>query len=563
MKKYTSFRWILLATGLLAIIGLTGMNVYYLYRLHQSAIQSNKENKRHQLDELTAKVKNRFIEVPRGIWKLNSINLEDALVSHEPIPREFNNYLKKISKDSLYSGIYFEFSHLSPSQSPLRFAFSVKEDRLHPIAKFPQIVNDGIGLAKTRMKVFVNDYQFPTKTLFDTNRSMTVTIFNTNDHSIIGYLCLPINNDYLIHDYLQPLLMKTFDPNTQKGLTVWVHNWVKNEVLATSNPKVAFDHKNVQLTVDFRGMFDNWNLKASYSNTPVLESSSTQFFKNLAVLSVGVLLLLGSMVFIFVTAQKERDLAERQAGFLANVTHELKTPISVMMAAGENLSDGRVRDPDRIKSYGTHIYEEAIRLRKMIDKLLDVARADADQLSVKPAIVHLDQLLRNYLDQHYQYLTSAGFTVDVDIESKLPPVNLDASSFETIIGNLIENAVKYSTDDKYLGLRLYQNDKELMLDVEDHGIGIPPNAQKHIFDKFFRVENALTAETKGHGLGLSIVQYLVEHNGGQINLTSQHNKGSIFTLHFPIIEQIDESSVIADGQSPVKSETSQSYVIQE
>lgn len=562
MKKYASFRWILLATGLLAIVGLTGMNVYYLYRLHKSTIQSNKENKRNQLNELAYKVRNRFIEVPKGIWKLNSINLEDALVSHKPIPAEFNKYLKEVSRDSLYKGIYFEFNQLNSAQPSPRFAFNKKTGRLQPVNYFPQIVNDGIGLAKTRMKVFVNDYQLPTKTLFDTNRSMTVTIFNTNDHSIIGYLCLPINNNYLIHDYLQPLLRKTFNPDSQTGLTVWLHNWVKNQVLASSNPKMAFNHKNIQLIVGFPSMFDNWNLKASYSNTPVLESSSTQFFKNLAVMCVGVLLLLGSMVFIFVTAQKERDLAERQAGFLANVTHELKTPISVMLAAGENLADGRVRDPDRIKSYGDHIYEEAVRLRRMIDKLLDVARADADRLPVKPTIVHLEDLLHNYLDQHYQYLTSAGFTVQVDIESNLPPVSLDISNFETIIGNLIENAVKYSTEDKYLGLRLYQRDDHLLMDVEDHGIGIPANVQKHVFDKFFRVENALTAHTKGHGLGLSIVRYLVEHNGGQISLISQYHKGSIFTLHFPIVEVSNELSEAVGGKSS-KTETTQSYVIQE
>ncbi len=563
MKKYASFRWILLATGLMAIIGLTGMNVYYLFELHQSAIQANKENKRHQLDELASTVRNRFTEVPRGIWKLNSVNLEDALVSHKPIPAEFDKYLKEVSSDSLYTGIYFEFNQQTPSKSSSRFTFNDKTAKLRPIEQFPQVVNDGIGLAKTRMKVFVNDYQFPTKTLFDTNRSMTVTIFNTNDHSIIGYLCFPINNDYLVNNYLRPLLRKKIDPASQNGLTVWVYNWVKNEVLASSNPEVNFDQKNVQLVVDFQSMFDNWNLKASYSDGPVLESSSTQFFKNIAVLSVGVLLLLGSMVFIFITAQKERDLAQRQAGFLANVTHELKTPISVMLAAGENLADGRVRDPDRIKSYGSHIYGEAVRLRKMIEKLLDVARADADQLTVKPTIVHLENLLRDYLDQHSHYFASSDFTVDVDVESQLPPVRLDASSFETIIGNLIENAVKYSTDDKYLGLRLYRRDSEILLDIEDHGIGIPPNAQKHVFDKFFRVENALTAHTKGHGLGLSIVQYLVERNGGRINLISQYHKGSIFTLHFPITEENNDPSIIADRKSPFETESSQSYVVQE
>ncbi len=561
MKTYASFRWILLGTGLLAIVGLTGMNAYSLLKLHQTAIHASEENKRHQLRELASTVRNRFFEVPKKIWKMNSPTLDECFASHRSVPGRFNHLLAKVSEDSLYSGIYFEFNYKNPVHPSSQFTFNKETGKLEPVDGFPQVVNDGIGLAKTRMKVFVNDYQYPTRTLFDASRSMTVTIFNTNDHTIIGYLCLPINNDYLLHHFLQPLLEETFNPKKQPGITVWVHNWVKNEALVSSNPKTIYNRKNVQMIVAFPGMFDNWDLQASYSNEPIIEASGSELHKNLVVLCAGALLLLGSMIFIFITAQKERDLAHRQAGFLANVTHELKTPISVMLAAGENLSDGRVRDPGRIRTYGKHIYNEANRLRCMIDKLLDVARADAGQLPVRPSIVQLGDLLHRYLDQHLPYLTSDGFTVNIDIEPQIPPVKVDVSSFETIIGNLIENAVKYSENERYLALRLYHQKNEIRLDVADHGIGIPPNAQKHIFDKFFRVESSLTAHTRGHGLGLSIVQYLVERNGGYITLHSQLEQGSIFTLHFPIIDQPADVARTTGDNAPFETEAPKPYAL--
>jgi len=366
---------------------------------------------------------------------------------------------------------------------------------------------------------------------------MTITLISPKNHRIMGYICLIINNDFLIHGYLQPMLVKTFGKNNPNGITVWVHDWVKNKDLATNNPSVSFNQKKVHINDSFPGLLDNWNLKAAFDELPTVNASRAQFERNLTALGAAVLLLLGSLVFINITAQKERELSLRQTGFLANVTHELKTPLAVMQAAGENLADGRVKDPDRLKSYGKHIYDESVRLRNMIEKLLDVAKTDAGRMNLKQTRQQVDELLKDYLAEHRPYLENEGFTIKFETDKKISPIKIDPDSFQTIMDNLIENAVKYSPEEKFIGIHVSDDKYEVTVEVEDHGLGIPYKAQKHIFDKFFRVEDTLTAHTKGHGLGLSIVKSLIELNGGDIILKSQYRKGSKFLLHFPVLTQ--------------------------
>jgi signal transduction histidine kinase len=135
-----------------------------------------------------------------------------------------------------------------------------------------------------------------------------------------------------------------------------------------------------------------------------------------------------------------------------------------------------------------------------------------------------------------------GFKIALKRDRNIPLVMLDADSFFSIMGNLVENAIKYSTDDKYLGIEVSRDEKFVSVHVRDHGIGIPKSARKYVFDKFYRVENEYTSNTKGHGLGLSIVKNLVELNGGFVTLKSQEGTGSVFTVSFPVIVKPEPAS---------------------
>lgn len=554
IKKYTSLRWLLLGAGVIAIIGLTGMNVYSLYALHKNTIESEKENKKNELVEFTYQVRNRFYTAFYGLAKLNMDRLDQSLRKSDRFPDKFKAVIQKGARDSLYKAIYYTPGDHAPctDQQPI-FKFDETQNHFVKTSQYPELVCDGVGMAKTRMKVLIDEYKWNNKLFFDTHRSMTIALINLYNQTVIGYLTFVVNQDYLVHDYLQPLLEKTFRKSSESGVVVWLDNWTKNKILASSDPSVKFDHDMAGIRQKFPDLLGNWNLKMTFTESPAISASRASLYRNLTVLGAAVLLLLGALVFMFVTAQKERDLAMRQAGFLANVTHELKTPLAVMQAAGENLADGRVQEESRLRSYGQHIYSESVRLRSMIEKLLDVAKADAQQVKVSQTPCALNSLIREYIENHKDYISGKGFTIDLDLPEKSPVVMMDEDHFETIINNLVENALKYSKEDKYLGISLTPNNDEVKLAISDHGVGIPRKAQKYIFDKFYRVEDTLTAKTKGHGLGLSIVRNLVQINGGTIDVDSRVGEGTTFILHFPTVaeskleENIQKKSVYSYG----------------
>ncbi len=536
IKKYLSLRWVLLGTAILAILGLTAMNVFSLYRLHQTTIESDLENKKLQISEFTDKVHHRFFKPYWGMKKLEMDYIQQEFERTGQFPQEFQKHIEQAAADSIFTDIYFKPEGCRACQknsSLLRFEEGKR--KFIPTNNYSEFVCDGIGIARTRMKILTDEYRYNNKSIFDSHYSMTLALINLTKKEVFGYLTMLINQDYLVDQYMKKELVDRFGNPDSSGVIVWLRDWTKDETVACNAPSYPFNEDKVQYKQSFPEFFDNWSLKVAFTESPTIAASKASLFKNFVVLGAAVFILLGAIGFIFITAQKERALAERQAGFLANVTHELKTPLAVMQAAGENLADGRVDNEDRLRSYGRHIHSEALRLKRMIEKLLDVAKADASQSIVEPKPVNLHQLVTTYLENHKNYINNKDFTLNTELEENVPPVLVDKDSFNTILGNLIENAIKYSDDEKYLGIKLDRNDTHVCLTITDHGVGIPKKSITHIFEKFYRVEDSLTAQTKGHGLGLSIVKNLVELNGGSIEVNSEKNKGSEFIVEFPIL----------------------------
>jgi len=543
MKRYGSIRWILLTAGVIAILGLTGMNVYSLYALRKNTLQSDRENKKLQISEFTDKIRYRFFEKLFGLGSSDIKRLEKRFEENGQFTRQITKLLDKAATDSIYSGIYFipSGSNVCHDHDPM-LKYNNTDHRFHRVGKYGNVICDGMGIARTQMKSLIGQYNYNNKIIFDSHRSITIVLVTPSNHSIFGYLTMPINQNYLRNQYLPKKLTEKFGNPQKSGMNVWLRDWTTNQIIASSDTNATYDRQKIQYEQNFPDFFDYWKLEVSFTDTPTVAASNASFFKNLVVLGAAVILLLGALVFMFISAQKERALAERQAGFLANVTHELKTPLAVMQAAGENLADGRVKDENRLKNYGNHIFNEAVRLRKMIEKLLDVAKADAGQSLIEPQPVAIEELIDSYLEEHQRYIENKGFEIDLSIEDNLPMVMLDTDSFETILSNLIENAIKYTKEEKYLGIALHRNGKYVKLQITDHGVGMDKKDISHIFDKFYRSEDTLTAKTKGHGLGLSIVKNLVELNGGTINVNSEPGEGSVFFVTFPILVDAPKSS---------------------
>ncbi len=546
ISKNRIARWVLLAAGLVAIIALTGMNVYSLYTLRNTMVDTDRERKNLQLEEVVSKIRQSMYEPFWGLGRINLSTVEAQFEQNRQFPDNFKEVIEKAANSGFYSEVYYTPENTDPCGNSRVFSYDNENDKFDPTRDYNDLICDGVGVARTRARIALDDieYRWNTSVQFDTHRSMNIALIDINgDRNIIGFLTFIIDQDYLVNDYIQPLLVETFGDENKSGVAVWLHNWVQDEVLATNASSIDYDVDLVDYRQVFPNFFQNWNIKIQYNTTEAAVAYNDSLTKNLLVLGAAVSLLIGAMFFMFNTAQKERKLAMRQAGFLANVTHELKTPLAVMQAAGENIADGRVKDEDRLKKYGDHIYNEAIRLRKMIESLLDVAKADAGESFVQQVPVEINQFTLEFVENNRPYLEQKGFEVETSIPDSLPQIYADADSLETILNNLTENAIKYSPDTKYVGYFLEQVKDEIVLKVQDKGMGIPKKAQRHIFDKFYRVEDSLTASTKGHGLGLSIVKNYVDLNGAGIEVESETGKGTTFIIKFPALDESNLASL--------------------
>ena len=562
MNHYRYVRWMFLALGLTAVIGLTVMNVYSLYALHDNKVQSSVEKQKRQLLEYTNQVRSRFRYPVRSLWQLDMQELQAALTSPSTMSHDLLLIIDDASRDSLFSDIYMSTPDCTPCE---RFGDPVWQYRkdigsFEQTTNYSRIVSDGLAITRTRMNALVQDYRWNTRVIFDAHNSMTVTLINSDSREVVAYLLFVIDQDYLVNSYMATKLADTFGMGDETGIIVWLHDWTKNEVLATTAPDVPYSYQNVDFIQNFPDLLNNWNLKATFTANPDIAASKASLNRNLFVLGVAMLLLLGAFIFMFFTAQRERSLAQRQALFLANVTHELKTPLAVISAAGENLSDGRVTDPGRLKSYGSHIFNESQRLRAMIDRLLDVARFSSNGIPIRKVRTSLVPFVNDYLNRKSSYLKSYDVNLRVDADEPVPEIDVDPSDLQSVLDNLIDNAVKYSPDEKFVGISIRSNGNFVDLSIKDRGAGIPKEYQPYIFEKFFRVEDALTAQTRGHGLGLSIVQDLVKRNDGTISVTSTAGKGSVFTIRFRQSDKVTEEQTTYTADTKYSKEQEPEHV---
>lgn len=541
MIRNKAFRWVLLALGLIAILALTGMNVYSLYDIRDRIAEGEEERQISVLEEQVRVIRDQIYAPLQGLRTLELEPTEYTIPATGKFPSLMHEKIVSAAESPIFNSIYYTPENVDPCvEGAQTYAYDYSRHTLYLTDEFSSLVCDGVGLARTKARIELNsfDYRWSTNTEFDAHRTMNIGFINLEETRIIGYLTLTLNKDYIVDDIITPILVSNFNPQTTPETVVWLHDWANDEVLATNNPDINYDIDLVNKRVSFgsiNNMFENWNIKVGFIGSQVASMYNETLFKNLSVLGLAVLLLMGALLFMFYTAQRERALSQRQAGFLANVTHELKTPLAVMQAAGENISDGRVTEPERLKRYGDHIYSESIRLRKTIEKLLDVAKSDSGQSLIKANPENLNQLVQNYIQENRSYIEEKGFKLTLKNSFDSNFAIVDRDNMETIFSNLTENAIKYSGDKKSIKFDIISNGKFIAIAVSDSGVGIPRKHLKSIFKKFFRVENSLDAKTKGHGLGLSIVQNLVELNGGTIDVKSELGKGTTFTLKFPVV----------------------------
>ena len=309
-------------------------------------------------------------------------------------------------------------------------------------------------------------------------------------------------------------------------------------MLSDDNGQVLYSNgaseKGSLLETNLDRPFSNWRAKIGLKNTNLEQLTRYSFMQSAGVtLLVLIFLLLGIALTIRAT-DREARLAQAKSNFVSNVSHELKTPLSLLSLFSEILELGRVNSDEKKTEYYRIIRHESLRLNKMIDNILDFSKIEAGRKTYNFAEGDMGKVIDDVLSSYRYHIINFGFDVQTNIPDRLPPVLMDRDAMAQAISNLIDNAIKYSGKVKKLSITTVTRESDLSIEIADHGIGIPRAEQAKIFEKFYRVGNGLVHDVKGSGLGLSLVKHIVEAHKGTISVESEVGQGSRFTILLPL-----------------------------
>jgi signal transduction histidine kinase len=240
---------------------------------------------------------------------------------------------------------------------------------------------------------------------------------------------------------------------------------------------------------------------------------------------------------------------QAQRDFVANISHELRTPLTSIQGFSQAIIDGTASDPDAVRRSATVIHDEAGRMSRLVDGLLDLARLDAVPSSLNRTPLDLAQLLNSLVEKLTLRANEKKITMKVRVDP-LPTMIADTDRLSQVFTNLIENAIKYSPEGGTVVLAARSGSGEAIVSVADSGGGIPAEDLPRIFERFYRVDKARAG--KGYGLGLAITKDIVQAHGGSIRVESALGSGTRFTVRLPAASSDDTTVVGKRSRHKVK-----------
>ncbi|WPP50809.1 sensor histidine kinase [Catalinimonas niigatensis] len=253
----------------------------------------------------------------------------------------------------------------------------------------------------------------------------------------------------------------------------------------------------------------------------------------LLIIGINVLILLGAW-FVFHNIKREIELAQLKSDFVSNVSHEIRTPLALISMFAETLMMNRVQTEERKQEYYKIISQETARLTAMVNKILNFSKVEAGKRTYNLQMLDLNKVVKEVVEAYEFHVINQGFQYAFEPCKNELSIAGDQEAIIEAIVNLLDNAVKYSSLNKSISVSTGTTDHFHYVEVIDEGDGISDAHQKAIFDKFFRAAPKGKPTPRGTGLGLTLVQHIMDEHKGKIELISTVGEGSIFRLCFPI-----------------------------
>ena len=305
---------------------------------------------------------------------------------------------------------------------------------------------------------------------------------------------------------------------------------VARPIYGTPQPATQFQYES-----SFGKTLYAWRMQITPSDVAeLLKQADTERLLGRLLVPVSLVIIAVGLGVLWLSVRAERRGSQLRSDFIANVSHELKTPLSLIRMFGELLATGKYKGEAMGREYAGIITREAERLSHLIDNVLDFARLERGKASYHFAEGHLEEVVERALDVFRHRLEKEKLRLRTEIEANLPPVRMDEGAMTLVLLNLVDNAVKYAGDGGEVSVRLRRVPGAVALSIADRGSGIAHDEQRRIFERFYRAENARARNVRGSGIGLALVKHIAEAHGGRVEVESAPGRGSTFTVYVPV-----------------------------
>jgi signal transduction histidine kinase len=276
-----------------------------------------------------------------------------------------------------------------------------------------------------------------------------------------------------------------------------------------------------------------WTARVGVGNEASLAAASQGATRTLVLLGLGALATIVGLAFTLRAARVAADLAAVQAEFVSAVSHEMKTPLSLIKLASDTLANGRFTTPAAVGEYGQMINVEAQHLTRLIDNVLCYARINDATSPYDFETVDVVDLVQESIDRFQPRITERGIEVHLHLPPDPALINGDHLMLLHVFSNLIENAITHAGMGRWLGVSVTPSAQSAVIEVSDHGEGIPTEELPRLFEKFYRRKGT---RQRGTGLGLAIVRRIVDDHGGRVDISSVVGEGTSVRVSLPLIE---------------------------
>lgn len=344
------------------------------------------------------------------------------------------------------------------------------------------------------------------------------------------YLCLQVDLDRVVGETLPRLLQDISGKRLLSVVDEEQHIVFGRDLSAAGEFVVRFQ---------FPTTLYAWRLEVAPKQAAAIEAQAQRFRRSQALLMTLAIatIFLGTLVLLYAMS-RERRAGQLKTEFVANVSHELKTPLSLIRMYAELLTMGRVKDPARQGEYHEIILRESERLGALIDNLLDFSRLERGRVPVAPTRQPLAPVLRRAAEIFAHRVEPERATLAVELADELPELAVDEEALTLAVLNLLDNAAKYGPAGGVITLSARRQDGDVRIGVADQGGSLRPDELRRIFERFYRGEAATKARIRGSGIGLALVKSIAQAHGGHAEVESSPDKGTCFSLVLPLPKEV-------------------------